>query len=189
MAESVPLDNSSGAMPVNVESPNYRASQGTALEGTFLDNGLSNEILRMFFPDAYKERYEQYQANQDRKYNAYQAQLDRLFQSEEAQKNRDFQEMMSNTSYQRVIADMKKAGLNPILAYQQGGASTPSGSSASGSRASTTSSLKSSGNSGRMDQLQAFLQVAGMALNLAAGSLNSQPQTLGKAQPFYKSKY
>ncbi|AXL15395.1 DNA pilot protein [Microviridae sp.] len=39
-----------------------------------------------------------------------------------------FQRDMSNTSYQRGMEDMKKAGLNPILAGKFGGASTPTGS-------------------------------------------------------------
>lgn len=47
-----------------------------------------------------------------------------------AAENRDFQAHMSNTSYQRAVADMQRAGLNPMLAYQQGGASTPGGAMA-----------------------------------------------------------
>lgn len=39
-----------------------------------------------------------------------------------------FQRDMSNTSYQRGMEDMRKAGLNPILASKVGGASTPTGS-------------------------------------------------------------
>lgn len=48
-----------------------------------------------------------------------------------AERQMQFQYEMSNTAYQRAMADMKKAGLNPMLAFSQGGASVPGGASAS----------------------------------------------------------
>lgn len=68
------------------------------------------------------------------------------YNSAEAAKNRAWQEQMSNTAYQRAVEDMRKAGINPILAYQQGGASTPGGAQGTISGASMGLASSSAAN-------------------------------------------
>lgn len=63
------------------------------------------------------------------------ARRNRMFQREEAGTQMRFQERMRNTEWQAGMADMQAAGVNPALAYSQGGASSPMGASGSGSKA------------------------------------------------------
>lgn len=54
-----------------------------------------------------------------------------------AKEQQNFQERMANTSYQRAMKDMEAANLNPMLAFSQGGASSPAGSMATVAPSST----------------------------------------------------
>lgn len=138
------------------QSTGGSVSQGGGTSASGSQAGTNDEQIAKYLQQAYgyqsaegiaQQKYNQKSMLQQMGYNTLQAIQQGIYNhientaamnynSAEALANRQFQEKMSNTSYQRAVEDMKKAGLNPILAFSNGGASTPGGSAGTISGAS-----------------------------------------------------
>ena len=116
--------------------------------------------------------FQQGSADKAMNFSAQQAQQQMDFQREMVGNQMSFQERMANTTYQRAIQDMKQAGLNPMLAYSQGGSPAPAGASAGGASGSgsAASGSTASGRTAGGSTPQAFMA---RIENAVAPALNS----------------
>lgn len=100
-----------------------------------------------------------YGARQQNKWAVEAAEKQMQFQRDERIAAQEWEKKMSNSAYPRVVRGLKKAGLNPMLAIDQGPASTPSSSAGSGAMATPVNPEYGRIVSSALDMVRTFAHV------------------------------
>ena len=152
---------------------NFIKNLGQSVLG-FLLPGLSNQIFGLSKAEREQNQFNADQAAIARQFEAEQVQNQMNFQSLQAQNQMGFQERMANSQWQRGVNDMQAAGLNPALAYNQGGAVAPSGVAMQGAAGSAVAAS----GSGRGVPVTMSEILASMKLRKEMDLLESQRKNL-----------
>lgn len=145
-----------------------------------------------------------YASAADRQFNYMMAQYTNAFNAAEAEKSwhrseqsaknqRDFEERMSNTQYERAVAQLRKLGINPYMVLQGLNGNVPQGSAGSSQAAGGASAYSSSKYSsvaarGSQELIRGLISLAGTAIGAATSAYTASIRP-APTRNYYYSRY